>query len=100
MKKETKVIHVDTKPLDDIKISERTLYDMYELAKQSFNRILNNMNTKGSKGLKATEEQAATLYSLHKQFVEGDAEEFEKNKKATAPHKYTVWLQQAGKNEE
>ena len=102
MDKVLKVIHVDTKPLDDVKVSERTLYDMYELAKQSFNKILNNMNSKDSSkgGLVASEEQAATLYSLHKQFVEGDADEFNKNKEVTAKYKYAVWLQQAGKNEE
>ena len=73
---------------------------MYELAKQSFNKILKNMDTKGSIGLKASEEQAATLYSLHKQFVEGDADEIAKHKNVTAPYKYAVWLQQKGKNVE
>ena len=66
---------------------------MYELAKQSFNKILKNMNTEGSTGLKASDEQAATLYSLHKQFVEGDADELAKHKEVTADYKYGVWLQ-------
>ena len=80
-----KVIHVDTRELDEANVREGTLYDLYELAKQSYARILD-------KG-KANEQQAATLYSLHKQFQEGNADEFAKHKENSTEEKYAVWLQ-------
>ena len=33
-----------------------------------------------------------TLYSLYKQYKDGNADEFEKNKAATKPERYAVWL--------
>ena len=80
-----KVIHVDTRELDEANVREGTLYDLYELAKQSYSKIL-------EKG-KANARQAATLYSLHKQFQEGNADEFEKHKANTLEERYAFWLQ-------
>ena len=79
------MIHVDTRELDEANVREGTLYDLYELAKQSYSKIL-------EKG-KANARQAATLYSLHKQFQEGNADEFEKHKANTLEERYAFWLQ-------
>ena len=48
---------------------------------------------------KLNHEVASTLYSLHKQIHDGDAEDFDDNIVNTQPERYNVWLQQSGKSE-
>ena len=46
---------------------------------------------------KANEQVAMTLYSLWKQYHEGNADEFEDNKQKTDAIKYAAWVQQVEK---
>ena len=47
---------------------------------------------------KANNQVALTLYSLYKQYNEGNADEFEDNKRKTKPERYAAWVQQVEKS--
>ena len=78
-----KVVEVDIEPLQHIK-NEKLIYNLFLLAQQAFDNIM--------KDGKANHRQAATLYSLFKQYKDGDADEYERNKTTTKPERYSVWL--------
>ena len=84
-----KVIQVDTKLLDHVS-NEKLLSNLFLLAAQAFDNL--------KKDGKASSQVALTLYSLYKQYNEGNADEFEDNKKKTKPERYAAWIQQVEKS--
>ena len=84
-----KVIQVDTKLLDHVS-NEKLLSNLFLLAAQAFDNLM--------KDGKASNQVALTLYSLYKQYNEGNADEFEDNKKKTKPERYAAWIQQVEKS--